>query len=263
MLLRQKRNIQLRKPVIHAYLCRLGDHLHTLKNALTGTRQGNIPLPRGAGDGGWHAPMVPASLWRPPVLVWETMTPPRLPAPHAAPSRVTMGRGGKKHSHTSTSSTMARDAGSDGDKAQGAGRTQPGLNLICGLGGTCSFSQIQGNSHKTQVICCNIVARSYSRFAETGDVLGVLGLPQSTAGRRYEISIYILQPGQESDNLTAKLRGEHSNLERPAVADGAGGVPRASGTWWPSTGCSRVPRSTQPLYPGKLLPTHPFCGLTT
>jgi len=65
---------------------------------------------------------------------------------------------------------------------------------------------------------------------DIGDVLGVLGLPQSTAGRRYEISIYILQPGQESDNLTAKLRGEQSSLERLVGADSAGRVPRVPGT---------------------------------
>lgn len=83
-----------------------------------------------------------------------------------------------------------------------------GSTQFAASGEPAADSQIQGNSHKTQVICCNIVAGSYSRFAEIGDVLGVLGLPQSTAGRRYEISIYILQLGQESDNLMAKLRGK-------------------------------------------------------
>lgn len=175
-------------------------------------------------------------------------------------SHAVMGRGGKRPCLASASATVARDAGSDGNEAQAASRAQPGLNLICSLRGTCSISQIQGNSHKTQVICCNIVVGSYSRFAEIGDVLGVLGLPQSTAGRRYEISIYILQPGQGSDNLMAKLRGEQSSLGSPAGAEGAGRVPWSPGTWWPSTGCSRVPRSTQPE---KLLPTHPFCGLAT
>lgn len=164
---------------------------------------------------------------------------------------------------SSASTTRMRDVGSDSNEVQAAGKAQSGLNSICSLWGTCSISQIQGNSHKTQVICCNIVAGSYSQLAETGDVLGVPGLPQSAAGRRYEISIYILQPDQESDNLTAKLRAKQSSLKRLVGADGAGRVPGAPGTWWPRMGSNGVPRSTQPLYPEKLRPPHLFCSLTT
>lgn len=97
------------------------------------------------------------------------------------------------------------------------------------------------------------MAGSYSRFAEIGDALGVLGFPQSTAGRRYEISIYILQPGRESDNLKAKLRGERSSLERPVGADGAGGVPWAPGTWW-QHGLQRCPREHPAPLPWEAVP---------
>lgn len=195
---------------------------------------------------------------------------PHLPASHAAPflgspaptpPREEEGRGPHP---VSASATAARDAGSDGNEVRNSGKSPTWAQRdLQPLGNLQRFPRFRGNSHKTQVICCNIVAGSYSRFAEIGNALGVLGFPQSTAGRRYEISIYILQPGWESDNLKAKLRGERSSLERPVGADGAGGVPWAPGTWWHSTGCSGVPGSTQPLYPEKLLPTHPFCGLTT
>lgn len=70
-------------------------------------------------------------------------------------------------------------------------KPKPELNSICSLRGSCSISQIQGNSHKIQVIYYNIVAGSCSQFAELGEALGIPGLPQSTAGRRYEIFIYI------------------------------------------------------------------------
>lgn len=107
---------------------------------------------------------------------------------------------------------------------------------------------VPGQFTLSQVICCNIVAGSYSRFAEVCDVLGVLGLPQSTAGRRYEISIYIPQPGQQSDNLTAKVQGERSCLERQA---GQERFPESLGNGDPT-------QSTQPLFPGELPQlTHP------
>lgn len=160
---------------------------------------------------------------------------------------------------TSASTTAVRLAHGDDNEMQAAGRAQPGLSSICSLQGSCSISHIQGNSHQAQVICCNIVARSCSWFEGIGDVLGVLGLPQSTAGRRYEISIYILQPSQESDNLTVKLRGEWNSLERLV---GGCRVPWASRMQWPGMDCNRVPGSTQVFYPDELLPTHPFCSLT-
>lgn len=59
-------------------------------------------------------------------------------------------------------------------------------------------------------------------------MLGVLGLPQSTAGERYEISIYIPQPGQESHNLTAKVRAER---KQPGKAGRAPKVPWIPGKW--------------------------------
>lgn len=126
------------------------------------------------------------------------------PDPHSpSPAALSPNHKGKrwKETHpTYASTTMAGDDDSDSDGEEAAQRTRPGLGSVCSLWGTCSISQVQDNSHQRQVICCNIVARSYSQFAELCDVLGVLGLPQSTAGERYEISIYRPQPGQESDN---------------------------------------------------------------
>lgn len=58
----------------------------------------------------------------------------------------------------SVSTTVPTDAGNESHEAQAAGRAQPGLNSICSPLGTCSVSQIQGNSHQSQVICCIIVA---------------------------------------------------------------------------------------------------------
>lgn len=114
-------------------------------------------------------------------------------------------------------------------KVPAAGTAQADLNSICSPGGTCRVSQIQGNSHKTQVICCNIVAGSYSQLAEKCNVPGVLGLPQSTAGRRYEISIYILQPSQGSDNFTAKVREWSVNVPRKMLVQmGCHGPPQAA-----------------------------------
>lgn len=161
----------------------------------------------------------------------------------------TMGRGGKRPHPTSASTSTAREAGSDGEEA--AQRTQPGFGSICSLWGTCSISQFQDSSHQSQVICCNIVAGSYSWFEEVCDVLGVLGLPQSTAGERYEISIYIPQPGQESDNLTAKVWGENSSPERQA------GQERSPLNPWEMVTQHRWqqdPQSPQPLFPWGISP---------
>lgn len=182
----------------------MGDHLCFLKNAHARTSRGtSFQL---IADECCHTLMALASK--------SLLIPTALPQQHRA--QTTMGRDGKRPHPTSSSATTARDAGSHNDEEEEARRAQPGLGSICSLGGTCSISQFQDNSHPSQVICCNIVAGSYSRLAEVCDVLGVLGLPQSTAGRRYEISIYIPQPGQESDNLTAKVQGERSSLERQA-----------------------------------------------
>lgn len=136
--------------------------------------------------------------------------------------------------------------------------SQPDLSSMLSPRGTCSVSHIQGNSHQSQVICCNIVAESYSQLAEKCNVLGILRLPQSTAGRRYEISIYILQPGQGSDNLTAKVRGWGVKVPAKAAVQAVQGplspwgAVTHFGPWW-------VPERTRPLC---LLSAHWLCGLT-
>lgn len=182
----------------------MGDHLCLLRNAhARSSRRASFQL---AGDGCCHPLMA---------LAWHNLLIPTA-LPQQLHAQTTTGRGGKRPHPTPASTTPARDAGRESEQEEAAQRAHPGLGSICSLRGTCSISQFQHNSHQSQVICCNIVAGSYSRFAELCDVLGVLGLPQSTAGRRYEISIYIPQPGQESDNLTAKVQGERSSLERQA-----------------------------------------------
>lgn len=130
-------------------------------------------------------------------------------------------------------------------EALAAGTSQPDLSSVYSPGGTCSVSHIQGNSHQSQVICCNIASESYSQLAEKCNVLGILRLPQSTAGRRYEISIYILQPGQGSDNLTAKVRGWGVKVPAKAVVQAVQG-PLSS--WGAVThfGPWRVPESARP-----------------
>lgn len=155
-------------------------------------------------------------------------------SPQQLQAQTTTGRGGKRPHPTPASTSTARDDGSDRDREEAAQRTQPGLGSICSLWGTCSISQFQDSSHQSQIICCNIVAGSYSRFAEVCDVLG---LPQSTAGERYEISIYIPQPGQESDNWTAEAQGERSSLERQ---EGQGRSLESLGNGDPA-GCSEHP----------------------
>lgn len=163
----------------------MGHHLCFLKNTHARTSRGtSFQL---VGDGCCHTLV---ALARENLLI-PTALPQQLRA------QTTKGRGGKRPHPTSASTTTARDDGSDSDGEEAAQRTQAGLGSLCSLWGTCNISQIQDNSHQSQVIGCNIVAGSCSRFAVVCDVLG---LPQSTAGERYEISIYIPRPGQQSDN---------------------------------------------------------------
>lgn len=204
------------------------DHLCFLKNTHARTSRGaSFHL---VGDGcithWWKNLLIPTAL------------------PQQLRAQTTKGRGGKRPHPSSASTTTVRNAGSDGEEA--AQRTQPGLGSICSPWGTCSVSQFQDNSHQSQVICCNIVAGSYSRFAEVCDVLGVLGLPQSTAGERYEISIYIPQPGQESHNLTAKVQAE-----REAAWKGRQGTKGALDPWEMVTQhrLQQGPQGPQPLFP--------------